>query len=57
MLQPLPKKACTSLADIQVFHQQVTKLQSLLNTRTMNGTMLKASNNQDTLMVRSHLVH
>ena len=57
MLQLLPKKACTSSAAGHMIHQQVEELQSLLSTRTMNGTMLEASNNQDTVMVRSHLVH
>ena len=57
MLQPVLKKVYTSSAALQEIHQQVTKLQSLPNTRTINGTMLEASNNQDTVMVRSRLVH
>ena len=57
MLQPLLKKAYISSVAGHMIPQQVTELQSLPNTRMINGTMLEASNNQDTLMVRSHLVH
>ena len=56
MQQLQPKRAFTSLEASHTIHQQVLELQSLRNTRTINGGMLDRSTNQDTLMVRSHLV-
>ena len=56
MQQLQPKIAFTSLAASRTIHQQVPELPSLHSTRTTSGGMLDRSTNQDTPMVRSHLV-
>ena len=57
MQQHQLKKVFTLSVASQMIHHQETELQSLPSTRTINGTMLEASNKRETLMVQSRLVH
>ena len=57
MRQRQPKKVFTSSAASQMTHHQETELQSLPNTKMIFGRTLETSDNLETVMVRSHLVH
>ena len=56
MQQLQPMTAFTLLVVSHTIHRQVLELPSSHNTKTTSGGMLDRSTNQDTPMVRSHLV-
>ena len=57
MEQRLLRKVSILLAVGLMIHQKEIELQSLQNTKTIDGTMLAISSNQDMLMLRSHMVY